>query len=159
MIKNTCPDRNLCHRPSLFSSVSVSWDNFIASGWKCKAGATRGCRRHGDLADSAWKTGHSSLWSSPEGLTDLRWHTKGFVWKQTMECVQREREHIGKTVWSSRSLGVWIHWSSWRKGIHQRSYNVASSHTLPFTPLTTRALPNRLQTQGEGFTIWVMRYV
>lgn len=159
-------------------SISVSWDSSVASEWKCKAGGTQ---EMATLPRPRCKTGHSSLWSPPEGLTDLRRHTQGFVWKQTTECAMwsagpcwAERERTSRRWFDAVSLSIWATlWGfeflspsrSWRKGVHQRSsYDLAllatdATHTLPFISLTARASQNRLQTRGQGCTIWAMRYV
>lgn len=155
---------------SFFSSISVSWESTVASGWKCKAEGTQG------LAMLPWprcKTGHSGLWY-PLG----NWRIWGDISKalcenrqQNTHCgvqiltVQRERKRghqedglmhslslsICATLWGFEFLGPSL---SWSEGVHQRrSYNVAlpaADATLPFISLTARALQNRLQTQGHG---------
>lgn len=131
-----------------------------------------------------YETGHGSLWSRPppEGLTDLRRHKQGFVWKQTTGCAAwstrpcweaRARTSRGRfdAVSLSRSDprygGFEFPGPSWsrRKGVHQRrSHNVAlpvtdATLTLHFISLSAAALQNRLETWGRACTIWVMRYV
>lgn len=158
-------------------SVSVSWDSSVASGWNCKVGGTQ---EMATLPRPRCKTGHSSLWSP---LRD--WQTWGNIRKASCENRQqnvpcgvqvlaewRERGHqedglmqslsIWATLWGFEFLGPS---RSWRKGVHQRrSYDLAmlatdATHALPFISLTARASQNRLQTQGQGCTIWAMRYV
>lgn len=115
MIQKHVPGKNLCQCPSLFSDVSIPRDSSVASGWKCKA------EGDGDAAMTSLQDRAQQPLIPPVGLTDLRGHMQGFLWKQTKcgmwsagPCWDREKVHQGNLFWCclyldlGHTMGFWI---------------------------------------------------